>query len=200
MKHTIFALVLLLGACGHYSQDLASLDGKMTNPAQPAPYVTAYASNDLNAIETASGGPGVYYDSFEKILAEDYYKLARYENDHAMDYKAAQYYTKKAKDATMGKQVQPGNLRQFDVPDSEKPQLIQARAQLDTALQTQRSPYTDPMLAKAVVCYDCWLDQAEEGKTGAAATCADSFNNALANLAQAMPQEPAPAVMLQTSY
>ncbi len=181
MNRILLASVFLLGACDHYSNELASLDGQYKS----APVQVAATTQDLNAIETAAGG-GASTENFNQTLARDYYALARYENDHAMDYKAAQYFTGKAKAATMGKEVQPGNPRQFDIPKDQQAPLIEARSSLVSALQTQRSPQTEPMLAKAVVCYDCWLDQAEEGKTGAAATCADSFNQALSNLTMAM--------------
>lgn len=182
MKRLLLPAILLLSACDHYSEELASLDGKLKT-GTPAPAVTASASTDLNAIETAAGGPGMYYQNFNEVLAQDYYTLARHENDTAMDYKAAQYYTQKAKAATLGKPVMPGNPNKFDIPPEQKETLTGARASLVSALETQRSPQNDPVLAKAVVCYDCWLDQAEEGKKGAAATCAESFNQAMGQLA-----------------
>lgn len=183
MKYLLLGSVVLLGACGHYSEDLAALDKQYQGDS--APLVVAQAPDDLNAIETASG-PGMYYNTFEQVLAQDYYALARHENDQAMDYKAAQYFTQKAKRATTGARVEPGTINQFDIPDEQKEPLISARTSLVSALATQRSPENDPMLAKAVVCYDCWLDQAEEGKAGADATCADSFHNAMSNLVAGM--------------
>lgn len=183
MKRIVPVLVLLLSACGHYSQDLAALDKKIG--ADPAPIQMASANGDLNAIETASG-PGLYYEDFNQVLARDYYKLAREENDQAMDYRAAQYYTEKAKAANLGKPVMPGKPAQFDIPEDQKGELEGARATLINALQFQREPQTEATLAEAVVCYDCWLDQVEEGKTGVAATCAESFNQAMNRLTGAM--------------
>lgn len=189
MKRILLASVLLLGACDHYSNDLAALDSQYKNKGATdvsALMVTASAdTTNLNAIETAAG-PGMYYETFNDVLAKDYYALARHENDQAMDYKAARYYTQKAGAAAKGKPVMPGDPNNFDIPADQKEALIAARASLVNALETQRSPQNDPQLAKAVVSYDCWLDQAEEGKKAETATCANNFSQSMGTLLAGM--------------
>lgn len=166
--------VLSLGACSHYSDDLASMDKKMgvqqyastTAPQDIAPAAGMASNQTLNA-----------------TLASEYYTLARYENDKAYDYKAAKMYTQKAKMASDGKLVVPSKVSSFDVPEQWQPELNDARKELITALKTQNTPENASALGTAQTRYECWLERAEEAADETHyQSCKSDFEAAMAQL------------------
>jgi outer membrane protein OmpA-like peptidoglycan-associated protein len=171
---TSCAAVLLLGACSHYSDDLASMEGKMKTPAQPA--ALAAAPQD---IAPAAGST----DTLNATLASQYYEMARHENDKAYDYKAAKNFTHKAKMAAEGKRVVPSKVSDFDVPEEKQAELNAARTALINALKTQNTPENQQTLGTAQCRYECWLERAEEAADSAHYTqCKNEFEQAMAML------------------
>jgi len=195
MKAVSFVSVIAiftLGACSHYSDDLASMDSQIYKAA-PATQV-AMAPQD---IAPAAGGAAFSTETLNAALAREYYSMARFENDKAFDYKAAKQYTAKAKMASAGKLVVPSKISAFDIPADRVGELTQARAELINALKTQNTPENQPSLAKAQTSYDCWLERAEEADADAHfAECKGTFEQAMANLiaTAAGTTEPAPSI------
>ncbi len=165
------SVVLALGACSHYSSDLSSLENSMKG--------TQMASNAApQDIEPAAG-----HSPINTYLAQDYYELARYENDKSFDYKAARDYTNKAMLASKGAATQPSRLSSYDIPASMVPELTQARRDLMTALKEQNLPENQQYLAKAQTSFDCWLERAEEAADEKHyAQCKSDFEQAMALL------------------
>lgn len=174
---TCLMATLVLGACSHYSDDLASLDKKM---AQPAPATLAYNTATPQDIAPAAGGS---YGEFSQYLAREYYDMAKYENEKAYDYKAAKNYTKKAVTAAKGQMTVPSKVSAFDIPDEQIGELNDARSRLISALKEQNTPENAATLAKAQCRYECWLERAEEAADESHyANCKNEFEGAMASL------------------
>lgn len=161
MKKISSILVVLcafsLNACNHYSNKLASMQ-----PAQQ----TVYADNELQNIAPAAGGAM----TFRTHLRSQYLDLAMYENNVRKDYRAAKYYTNKIETLDQGQLVAPASLRNFNIDQTEQPELMQARHNLVEALELFSVPENRYALAMAQTRYDCWVDRAEE-RPEEAATC-----------------------------
>ncbi len=184
----VITLALALGACGHYSDDMAALDGAMKSKN-----TTVAAYTQPQDIQPAAGIAAPLND----YLARDYYEMARYENDKAFDYKAAKMYTQKALTASKGTIVVPSKVSNFDVTEEQAAELNKARSELIAALKEQKSPENQQALAKAQTSFDCWLERAEEAVDEAHyAECKGTFEQSIASLmmpaagvaATAMPQ------------
>lgn len=178
MKNVAYSLILstlVLGACSHYSDDLASMDAGMK--AQPVAVAQATSPEE---IAPAAGGAG---QNLSQILARDYYAMARYENDKAYDYKAAKQYTEKAAAAAKGQATGPSRISSFDLPANRVGELTAARAELVTALKTQNTPENSATLAKAQTSFDCWIERAEEAPDDTHfAQCKNDFEQSMAML------------------
>ena len=181
MKHvaSLFVLTsaLLLAACGHYSDELSSLDKGMKS--QPATvYAQGAAPQDI-----APAAGGIEAGSMPQYLARDYYELARYENDKAYDYKAAKNYTQKAMMASKGQMPMPARISDYDIPSDKIGALQSARAELVEAMKTQNTPENQQALAKAQSSFDCWVEREEEAADDAhAASCRSEFEQSMAML------------------
>lgn len=178
---SIIAL-MTLGACSHYSEDLASLEGKIG--ARQQQIAASYpATTDLQSIAPAAGGAEFSREAFNQTLASEYFTMAKYENEKAYDYKAAKLYTQKAKMASEGKVVVPSKVSAFDVPEEKQGELNEARANLIEALKNQNTPENQRTLGVAQARYECWLERAEEAADDAHyASCKNDFDAAMAQL------------------
>ncbi len=175
-----YGLVLMAAACSHYSEDMASLEGKVMKAGDPSMAVAAApAPQD---IAPAAGG-GVDSKMLGQYLARDYYDLAKYENDKAYDYKAAKTYTEKAMKASKGEVTAPSRIAAYDVPPESIPALNEAREGLIAALRNPNMGGHEQQLAKAQVSFDCWLERAEEASDETHyASCRDGFESAMAQM------------------
>lgn len=185
---TFLAMALSLGACSHYSDDLASLDGAMKTQN-----TTLAAASSPQDIAPAAGGASMG-GSMNTMLAREYYDLARFENDKAFDYKAAKQYTKKAMMASKGEMIPPSKISAYDVPEDKIPELTEARSSLIAALKDPSAAENAQTLAKAQVNFDCWLERAEEAADETHyAECKSGFEQAMASIMM-------PAAGLPTAY
>lgn len=168
----LLPLVLTMAACGHYSDDLASLERKF--PGQQI----ASAPHDI-----APAAGGIAQGTLAQNLAREYTELARYENDTAFDYKSSGDYTKKAKLAMAGKIAAPSRIEKYDIPAQYAGELIAARKTLVDALKTQNTPENAASLARAQTRFDCWVERAEEAVDDAHfADCKAEYEAAMASL------------------
>ncbi|MEM6781844.1 MAG: hypothetical protein AAF569_08275, partial [Pseudomonadota bacterium] len=168
LKNNVFALIcaLSISACGHYSEDLASMGSVAPQDIAPA------AGND-----------------FSSFLASEYMALAQEEN-RKYDYQAARFYTEKAMAAQKGQSVPPASLREFDIPTQYQGKAQEKRERLVAALQIQKTPENYASLAKAQTQFDSWLEQMEEGHQEVdIQTCAESFDAAMLMLENPMANE-----------
>lgn len=154
--------IALLTGCDHYSNKLAQMDT---------------APSDVQALSPAAGGDM----SFGQHLANEYYHLARYEQDKMYDYRAAKRYTRKMEQISQGQLVGPSPIEEFKIEEEKRADLAIAREQLLDALQSYNIPENRYNLAMAQSRFDCWLDQAEENPENVT-TCRNEFNHAMASL------------------
>ena len=160
-KFFVVLCALSLGACDHYSNKLASMQANKN---------TTYAYNDLSDIAPAAGGAMAQELTFRGYLMNQYIDLAAYENNVRKDYRAAKYYTDKVELLSKGKLVAPAMLENFNIGESEKAELRDARRDLIDSLALFSVPENRYALALAQTRYDCWVDRAEE-RPEEAATC-----------------------------
>lgn len=158
---SIACALFALNACDHYSDRLAALD---TN------------SVDIANISPASGGDM----TFGQYLANEYYTLARYENDNMFDYQAANYYTKKAESLSAGKMVSPARVNDFSIDDKDVTSLSSARSELIYALKHYNIPENRYPLAIAQSRYDCWVEQSADYEEQS--VCKKQFEDAMHSL------------------
>lgn len=176
LKFLGIASVLLTIGCSHYSDDLSSLGKEM----QSSPTETAMA---INPQDIAPAAGGAMTGSFSRDLAQEYYAMARYENDKAYDYKASKSFTKKAMTAAKGDLIVPSKISAYDIPADRQGELNDARKQLITALKEQNTAENARTLAKAQARYECWLERAEEAADEAHfEACKTEFEQAMAML------------------
>lgn len=160
---SISCVVFALTACDHYSNKLAAME--------PLPV-------NVSRISPAAGGEM----TFGQYLANEYYHLARYEQEEMYDYKAAKYYTTKAEALGAGQMVAPADIADFDIGSEKIGELAVAREQLMDALQTYNVPENRYALAMAQSRYDCWMEQESENEGHGVITCKNEFNHAMASL------------------
>lgn len=158
---SIVCALFALNACDHYSERLAALD---------------ISSEDVANISPASGGD----ITFRQYLANEYYTLARFENDNMYDYQAAKYYTEKAESLTAGKMVSPASLNDFYIGDKDTTSLSAARSDLIYALKHYNIPENRYPLAIAQSRYDCWVEQTAD--YDAQSVCKKQFEDAMYSL------------------
>ena len=160
---SISCAVLILCACDHYSEQLAAMSAHQQDTTQISP---------------AAGGEL----SFGGYLKSEYMQLALYEQGQ-YDYKAANYYTKKAKSLSDGSLVSPGSMGEFDIKPYKKEELARAREDLINALNIYNLPENRYTLATAQTRYDCWLEQEEENRENdEVITCKNEFKHSMASL------------------
>lgn len=181
-KPLSLSLALILGACSHYSEDLAALDSKIIKSDEI--YIAANPAS-LQDIAPAAGGTfmATNTNALNQYLARDYYELAKHENDVAFDYKAAKLFTAKATASSQGKSAAPLRVSSFDVPAASVAELNQARGRLMAALNHGNLGGSEASLAKAQTSFDCWLEQAEEASDPSHyASCKENFEAAMAQM------------------
>ncbi|MEM9470023.1 MAG: hypothetical protein AAF988_07650 [Pseudomonadota bacterium] len=168
-----------LTACDHYSSKMAALDSMKETET------VAYSqASNITDIEPAAGASMsaatnslVSEMRFSQHLKNNYIEQARYEESVA-DYKAAKKYTEKVYMLDSGQMVGPASLRGLSIGGSDRADLETARAELISALQTKNIPENRKPLADAQANFDCWVDQAGEGKKDA--HCHSGFTQAMA--------------------
>jgi outer membrane protein OmpA-like peptidoglycan-associated protein len=184
-KSLSLTAALLLGACGHYSEDLASLDQQYLKTET----VVVASSSDpasLENIAPAAGGSFVIATNTKALtehLAREYYALAKHENNTAFDYRAAKLFTDKALSASKGAAVAPSRVESFDIPKDKVAELNEARSDLLIALKNGYMGGYEQQLANAQTNYDCWLERVEESsKEDHYASCKEGYQQAMMQL------------------
>lgn len=184
-KSLSLTAALLLAACGHYSEDLASLDQQYLKTET----VVVASSSDpaaLQNIAPAAGGEYVVATNTQALtqgLARNYYELAKHENNTAFDYRAAKVFTDKALSASKGAAVAPSRVESFDVPKDKVAELNEARNDLLAALKNGYMGGYEQQLASAQTNFDCWLERVEESsKEEHYASCKEGYQQAMMQL------------------
>ncbi|WP_041795004.1 OmpA family protein [Pararhodospirillum photometricum] len=102
-----------------------------------------------------AGGP------FDAELQKGYVALAEYEQGGG-DWSSVAYYTGKARAAALGRTPEPTRLAERDLK-AYHAELEKARAEL-IAVLAEGAKQAPALAAKAQVSFDCWAEEAEEGR------------------------------------
>lgn len=152
---------ILISGCDHYTTKMAMMDS---------------SNGDVSAIEPASGGEM----TFSGYLAAQYFELAEYEQYVTSDYLEAKKYFNKAEQLSNGQMVALNQVDDYKIEGIDKIELIEARQEIENALQVYRIPENRYNLAIAHSRYDCWVDETAEGKEGS--SCEIQFRQAMNSL------------------
>jgi OOP family OmpA-OmpF porin len=162
---TIGAFALLLGAC---------------------------AGNEVDSLANAPVSGDVYRDQ----LATNYAEFAKYESDEMYDMTSASHFAQKGMEALKGTTVQPEQPEKWGIANKDMMSDLQgARTQLVGSLNRGASEKLPADTARAMVSYDCWVEQsAEAWQYKDIAGCRENFKSAMYRIDQGMMQ-PVAAVM-----
>lgn len=140
-------------------------------------------TSDVSGLEIIGTG-------FEAELAKAYKEQSVFEYYQMQDYKDAEHFALRAMRAADGFTVEPGFYEERRIEERFVPELEQAHALLIQALETKKVERNYPLLAKAQVKYDCWLEQIEENiQPEHIAACRQDFFRALGGLDQPYPDQ-----------
>ncbi len=156
----VCASFLVVG-CDHYTTKMAMMEPSTSN---------------IGSIAPAAGGEM----SFSGYLAHEYYELALQEQNINYDYPAAKNYFTKAEQLSDSQMVMLDKVSDYQIDQADQAELIQARQEIEGALQYYAIPENRYNLAKAHSRFDCWLDETEEGKEQSA--CKVEFIQAMNSL------------------
>jgi OOP family OmpA-OmpF porin len=154
----LFLSLLFLAGCGEYAH---------TQGGASAP--------DISAVTRMGAGTATYKD----YLAAEYFNLSRYEQARG-DYAAARRYVSRGERVLAGQMVNPVRPGLYDLTKAQEDELRSARATLLAAFRQYAVPQNRAALALAQTRFDCWADQAEEGKENP--VCKKQFEDAMASL------------------
>jgi OOP family OmpA-OmpF porin len=156
----------------------------------------ACAGNQIDALNKAPLSGNAYRDQ----LSANYAEFAKYEYEEMYDGTSASHFAKKAMDSLKGTTIQPEQPEKWGISNKEMMRDLQgARAQLISSLNKGASERLPADAARAMVSYDCWVEQsAEAWQYKDIAGCRESFKSAMYRIDQGMRQPiaevmPAPA-------
>lgn len=163
-KYSVISMMcasFLIIGCDHYSTKMLAMNDSHNEMAQ----ITPATGEDL---------------TFKQHLAREYYQRAAQEHNVTNDYRAAKSCFEKMERLNEFQMVPLEDYTDKDIPESEKRELALAKEELFHALNEYRYPENRAPLAKAYSRYDCWIDEAEEGKEPN--TCKAEFKEAMSNV------------------
>jgi OOP family OmpA-OmpF porin len=121
-------------------------------------------------------------DPYFSTLASLYQDYAESELT-AYDWWSSKYFADKGLLTAYGKEITPENPDHWDISEGEKRTLRAAREVLMASLTPAMKQKRPRAAAKAVMYYDCWVENQEEGwETEQIETCRDAFYNNLGKL------------------
>ena len=136
--------------------------------------------------------PNIQGGLYHQFLYYGYVELARAEHAE-QDYEDADLFYAKAKSAESGAMVIPDDPLNRDLTPLNRLVAVTRHTRLMNYLEQQDSMTRFPAIsAKAVVAYDCWLQEVEENfQPDDIAACLDEFDKQIARLAAATAATPA---------
>ena len=156
--------------------------------------LAACAGNQIETLETSK----VTGDEYRDKLAANYLEFARYEYEKMYDETDAAYFAGKGKAVLDGSNVAPENPAKWNISNKEMMSDLQGgRGRLIQALHNGAAEKMPAAAARALVSYDCWVEQAEEGwQYTDIKGCREGFMRALAVVDKGM-AKPAAAVVVE---
>ncbi len=121
-------------------------------------------------------------NAFQNALAKLYMDFSDSEEKN-YDWQDSWYFADKGLLAIYGKDTAPENLKNWNLPKDELPNLKKARADLMAVLTPEAMAKNPEMAARAQFYFDCWVEQLEENwQKDDIAFCRDNFIQSLAKL------------------
>lgn len=151
----------------------------------------------LLALLVLSGCAGVNIDNFQsasvkgsaftQALVKEYRDFVR-EETAQYDWVDADHFAQKGLDALAGKDINPENPNDWNLPDGKLAEITNYYHRLSFILDNGAKKSSPVLAAKALAKYDCWVEQQEENhQPQDIAECRDHFLKAFANLERAEP-------------
>ncbi|MBL0318126.1 MAG: OmpA family protein [Alphaproteobacteria bacterium] len=132
-------------------------------------------------------------DDFYSRLAKEYQQFALSEAEH-YDWRNADYFAKKSKDALHKKEVEPELplAPRWTLPADVAETLMSARLYFMDAYEQRHNPFMASDVAQAQLAYDCWVEQSSENPQSTdTTTCRESFFEVMEHLTAKLPSKAA---------
>jgi OOP family OmpA-OmpF porin len=131
--------------------------------------------------------------AFNQALAREYLTFAQYEANKMYDWIDQDHFARKGLRAAAGEVVEPEQVADWGVPESQVGEIDDARARLMAAFAKGGREAAPQRAAVAQARFDCWVEQWEEGwQKDHIAACRDEMMAALQDVETAMAPKPAP--------
>jgi len=118
-------------------------------------------------------------DEYTRAIAAGYLKYSESEAK-AYDWESSQYFAKKGLLAAYGHKVEPENPENWKIMETLLPEVKFARESLIKALAAPHSKNLPVQASSAILNYDCWVEQLNDGwNSREARVCRDDFYEAL---------------------
>lgn len=123
-------------------------------------------------------------DEYSKALAANYREMAE-QKAAAYEWESSKYFADKGLMAAYGREVEPEDATNWDVPAAAQPEFAEGRAKLMEAIVANRATQPE-MAASAVTAYDRWVELAyANSSTGKIAGQRAAFHEILTKLSEA---------------
>lgn len=138
----------------------------------------ACASNEVDNLAKSPVSGNAYNDS----VARNYAEFAKYEQDRMYDTVDAAHFANKGAKALRGDPIEPEDPTKWSIENKEMmSDLLASRNRLMQALASDAAQKLPAATSRALVSYDCWVEQAEEGwQYRDIAGCREGFLKAMA--------------------
>ena len=145
-----------------------------------AAFLTACAAGKVESLNSAKLSGKEYRDK----LAINYAQFARYEHDEMYDGASAGYFADKGMKALKGESIEPEQPGKWKISNADmRADLESSRARLMSALAKGAAAKLPAASARALVSYDCWVEQADEGwQYSDIQGCRSGFKHAMAEI------------------
>ena len=98
-------------------------------------------------------------DQFTRELTQQYRAFATFEAEEMVDWPDAEHFARKGLLAAQGIAVEPEDINEWRLPDSEREALAQARDRLAWVLAAGAADEAPVSAATALARFDCWIEQ-----------------------------------------
>lgn len=136
---------------------------------------------------------------FQVELAKHYLAFSEVEAKRH-DWVDSQYFARKGLIAAYGKDVEPEDPENWEIPETILPSVVDARKQLTQVLQSGAPANNPQVAASALFHYDCWVENQEEAwQTKEIDYCKGKFMEAMDALMK-KPDQQEPQMPADVSY
>jgi OOP family OmpA-OmpF porin len=143
--------------------------------------LTACGSLNLNKLRHTE----LEKDDFHTTLAREYLAFSESEANQ-YDWRSVNIFSTKGLSVSYGKDIEPEELKNWDLPEAKLNELTIARETLLTLLTNENKAVKPQASARALFLFDCWVEQQEENwQNQDIDLCKQMFFNTVEKLAPA---------------